>query len=84
MKKGGAFKLVFQAKYLLFIALLMMFPNWVNTTGLLLQMFIVSRILKYFGARIALYILPFIALGGISPHGILPDSEHYILGENRR
>lgn len=134
LKKGGAFKLVFQTKYLLFIALLMMFLNWVNTTGeyilrrtvkqtaeelvttaevqnlagqyvlehsdtgtdaetlrteyllehtekyignfyakfytvvniagLLLQMFIVSRILKYFGVRIALCILPFIALGG--------------------
>ncbi len=133
-KKGGAFKLVFRTKYLLFLALLIMFLNWVNTTGeyilgrtvkqtaeelvsaeevrnladqyvsehsdsgknaetlraeyfleytekyignfyakfytvvnitgLLLQMFIVSRILKYFGVRIALCILPFIALGG--------------------
>ncbi|MEJ2245655.1 MAG: Npt1/Npt2 family nucleotide transporter [Acidobacteriota bacterium] len=138
-KKGGAFRLVFKTKYLLFIALLMMLLNWVNTTGeyilgktvqrtaeelaatpevqdeadqyaleqsgagetdvnreagaprsryiqeyteeyignfyakffttvniagLLLQLFIVSRILKYFGVRIALLILPLIALGG--------------------
>jgi len=139
LKKGGAFRLVFQTKYLLLIALLMMFLNWVNTTGeyilgrtveqtanelvstleiqdradqyareqsnsetidrarytetikseylqkyteeyiasfyakffttvniagLLIQLFLVSRILKYFGVRIALLILPFIALGG--------------------
>ena len=138
-KKGGAFRLVFKTKYLLFIALLMMFLNWVNTTGeyilgktvqrtaeelaatpevldqadqyaleqtgaakidanreagalqsryireyreeyignfyakfftvvniagLLLQLFMVSRILKYFGVRTALLILPLIALGG--------------------
>lgn len=138
-KKSGAFRLVFSNKYLLFIALLILFLNWVNTTGeyilgrtveqtakeltatvdfqeqadqyvqehsdtnsdeiaedaqelhaeyvreytgkyignfyakfytvvniagLLLQMFVVSRILKYFGIRIALLILPFIALGG--------------------
>jgi AAA family ATP:ADP antiporter len=36
----------------------------VNITGLLLQLFIVSRTLKYFGVRIALLILPLIALGG--------------------
>ena len=139
LKKGGAFKLVFQTKYLLLIALLMMSLNWVNTTGeyilgrtvqqtardlvatteiqdranqyalgqtkaerpdgaratetlkaefiheytveyignfyakfytvvnlagLLLQLFVVSRILKYFGVRVALLILPFIAMGG--------------------
>ena len=31
--KSGAFRLVFKNKYLLLIALLMMFLNWVNTTG---------------------------------------------------
>jgi AAA family ATP:ADP antiporter len=135
--KGGAFKLLFQTKYLLLIAFLTLFLNWVNTNGefilglnvqhaaekkveelklqnnndtkeinlnqtkdienintvnneeyyqeykekfvgkfyadfytyvniagLLLQLFIVSRILKYFGIRIGLLILPFIALGG--------------------
>jgi len=36
----------------------------VNLAGLLMQLFLVSRILKYFGVRVALLILPFIALGG--------------------
>lgn len=154
-EKGGAFQLVFKNRYLLMIALLMMFLNWVNTTGefilgqtveneakasvressvvnelekstlekikreqpteeevtsvssirelsdinrakankyieesredyvkeyigkfyseffgivnlagLLLQLFIVSRILKYLGVRIALLVLPIIALTG--------------------
>jgi AAA family ATP:ADP antiporter len=40
------------------------FYTYVNITGLLLQLFIVSRILKYLGFRIALLILPLIALGG--------------------
>jgi len=31
--KGGAYRLVFGNKYLLMIALLMLFLNWVNTTG---------------------------------------------------
>ena len=133
--KGGAFRLVFASKYLLLIALLMFFLNWVNTTGeyilsrvvtekaeetaiteltddaknskaessegvesdtavepskeeikerqeihigkfyggyystvglvtLLIQLFLVSRILKYFGVRIALLFLPIIAFGG--------------------
>lgn len=109
LKKEGAFKLVFQHKYLLMIAFLILFTNWVNTTGeyilgqtvtdaaaeairsgraggltekqfigkfyadfftvvnltgLLIQLFIVSRILKYLGIRIALLVLPLIALGG--------------------
>ena len=130
--KGGAFRLLFSSKYLILIALLMMFLNWVNTTGeyilgrtvqnaaeksvaadtaveadqennseasdissaaklsqderkdrirkyvikfygdffsvvnlvaLLVQLFLVSRILKYLGVRVALLILPVIALG---------------------
>ncbi len=36
----------------------------VNIVGVLVQLFLVSRILKYFGIRIAILILPFIALGG--------------------
>ena len=32
-KGGGAFALVFQTRYLLLIAFLLMFLNWVNTTG---------------------------------------------------
>jgi AAA family ATP:ADP antiporter len=109
MPKGGAFQLVMKSRYLLLIALLMLFLNWVNTTGeyilgrtvtdaaakavaagateglslgeyigkfyadfftivnlvgLLMQLFIVSRVLKYLGVRIALMALPVIALGG--------------------
>ena len=109
LKKGGAFQLVFQHKYLLLIAFLILFVNWVNTTGeyilgrtvseaaakaitsgkaggltekqyigkfyadfytvvnltgLLVQLFIVSRILKYLGIRTAILVLPLIALGG--------------------
>lgn len=36
----------------------------VNVAGLLIQLFLVSRILKYFGVRVALVILPVIALAG--------------------
>jgi ATP:ADP antiporter, AAA family len=36
----------------------------VNVVGLLLQLFVVSRILKYFGAKVAVLVLPFIALTG--------------------
>ncbi len=107
--KGGAFQLVWSNRYLLLIAFLMLFLNWVNTTGeyilgrviardavaavaagtaggldvggyigkfyadfflivnivgVLTQLFLVSRILKYFGTRIALLFLPVIAMGG--------------------
>jgi ATP:ADP antiporter, AAA family len=109
LEEGNAFKIVFQHKYLLLIALLMLVLNWVNTTGeyilsrtiktaamaaiaagsmggmsegqfigkfyadffsvvnvvaLLFQLFLVSRVLKYMGVRIAILILPVIALGG--------------------
>jgi AAA family ATP:ADP antiporter len=105
--KGGAYRLVFGNRYLLMIAMLILFLNWVNTTGeyilgrvvseraadavartpglteatyigkfyadfygvvnvagLVTQLFFVSRILKYFGVRVAVMILPVIALAG--------------------
>ncbi|HWP49550.1 MAG TPA: hypothetical protein VNM22_20495 [Candidatus Limnocylindrales bacterium] len=107
--KGGGFQLVIKSKYLLLIACLMLFLNWVNTNGeyilgktvskaaieavasgnsgglsekefigkfysdfftwvnmlgLLAQLFLVSRILKYLGIQIAILILPIIALSG--------------------
>ena len=145
-EKGGSFKLVFKTKYLLLIALLMLFTNWVNTTGeyilgrtvqknaeelaadpdvaekasryayerlgegdaedetiskitskyiqsyteeyigkfyakfytgvnlagLLVQLFLVSRILKHLGIRIALLVLPAIALGGYFVIAFIP------------
>ena len=107
--REGGFQLVVGTKYLLYIALLVLLANVVNTTGefllsrkvaetagqavasgaaggltegqfiggfyaryflwvniltAVLQLFIVSRILKYFGVRVALMILPLVALGG--------------------
>jgi AAA family ATP:ADP antiporter len=37
---------------------------WVNLVGVLTQMFLVSRVLKYFGVRAALFALPLVSLGG--------------------
>jgi AAA family ATP:ADP antiporter len=124
MSKQGAFRLVLGTRYLLFIALLMMVLNWVNTNGefilgnsvaesvkrmaaaqlgsgaspeevdrfvrvgigefyatfftgvnvlgLLVQLFLVSRVLKYLGVRVALMILPAIALGGYALLAMIP------------
>jgi ATP:ADP antiporter, AAA family len=105
----GTFRLVFSDRYLFLIALLMLFLNWVNTTGeyilgrtlsraaeasvaagtaggltvseyigrfysdyffyvnalgLLLQLFVVSRLIKYFGVRTGVLVLPLLALTG--------------------
>jgi AAA family ATP:ADP antiporter len=107
--EGGGFQLVIKNKYLLLIACLILFLNWVNTNGeyilgktvaraaaeavvsgtsgglsekefigkfysnfftwvntigLLTQLFLVSRIFKYLGIQVAILILPVIALGG--------------------
>jgi AAA family ATP:ADP antiporter len=113
--KEGAYKLIFQNRYLLLIALLILFLNWVNTTGeyilgrvvseeairavagdpgmkesifigkfysdfylvvnfvgLGIQLFLVSRILKYLGVRAALLFLPVIALFGYAMIIFLP------------
>lgn len=150
LPKGGAFRLVLRQRYLLYIALMLLFLNWVNTTGeyilgrtvteaarqavatpevqaeamkfaenpatgenlptlnpaekrqsridefnenweknyigkfyadfytivnlvgLLLQLFVVSRIFKYFGIRAAILILPVIALFGYLVVAFLP------------
>jgi AAA family ATP:ADP antiporter len=106
---GSAFGLVLRHRYLVLIALLILFLNWVNTTGeyilgrtvsaaaraavaegtagglsegaligkfyadfytvvniagVVIQLFLVSRILKYLGVRTALLFLPVIAFGG--------------------
>lgn len=44
------------------------FFTWVNMLGAAIQLFLVSRILKWFGVRIPLFVLPAIAFGG---YGIL-------------
>ena len=115
---GGrsAFALVLSNKYLLFIGLLMLVYNLVNTTGeyilgktvvsvftathgataagmdekkvigefygnfftlvnllsAAIQAFLVSRILKYFGVRVALLVLPLVAFGGYLSMAFLP------------
>jgi AAA family ATP:ADP antiporter len=40
------------------------FMMYFNLLGMIIQLFIVSRVFKWFGVRVALFILPFIALGG--------------------
>jgi AAA family ATP:ADP antiporter len=108
----GGFKLVFQQRYLLLIALFILVLNtvnttgeyilgktigdeaarhtaalagaapgsdpkeqwigafyadfffWVNLVGAIGQLFLVGRIMKWFGVRVALFVLPVIALGG--------------------
>ena len=109
LEKGGAFRLVFKSRYLIFIAFFVLLMNFVNTNGvymldtvaktsavnaieagtaggldqgqylttffasfynimnlfaMFVQLFIVSRIFKWFGVRTAIFILPAIALGG--------------------
>jgi AAA family ATP:ADP antiporter len=44
----------------------------VNLLALLLQAFVVSRIFKYAGVRVALFILPAIALGGYTMIALMP------------
>jgi ATP:ADP antiporter, AAA family len=44
----------------------------VNVVGLLLQLFVVSRILKYFGVKVAVLILPLIALTGYTILALAP------------
>jgi ATP:ADP antiporter, AAA family len=47
------------------------FFRWVNLVGVLIQALLVSRIFKYLGLRVALFILPVIALGGYAAIGLL-------------
>ncbi|MBZ0267240.1 MFS transporter [bacterium] len=115
MGNTGAYRLVFGNRYLLSVALLILFLNWVNTTGeyilgrvvtqaaeaaaaadpsidvarwigkfyadffgvvnivgLLVQLLLVSRILKYLGVRVALLILPLIAAVGYGFAAFVP------------
>jgi ATP:ADP antiporter, AAA family len=46
--------------------------TWVNLVSFLMQAFLVSRIFKYAGVRVALFILPAIALGGYTMIALLP------------
>ena len=44
---------------------------WVNLIGVLVQMFLVSRIFKYFGVRAALFVLPVIAFGSYGAFAVI-------------
>jgi AAA family ATP:ADP antiporter len=45
----------------------------VNIAGMLLQLFVVSRVVKYLGVPVALYILPVVALGSYALAAIIPS-----------
>lgn len=45
---------------------------WVNTIGALVQLFLVSRIFKYLGLRVALLVLPVVAFGSYSMMAFMP------------
>ena len=44
---------------------------WVNLVGVLIQMFLVSRIFKYMGIRAALFVLPVIAFGSYAAIAVI-------------
>jgi len=48
------------------------FFTWVNAVSILIQAFLVSRVLKYFGVRGALLVLPVVALAGYTTLAFLP------------
>ncbi|HEY2775206.1 MAG TPA: Npt1/Npt2 family nucleotide transporter [Candidatus Binatia bacterium] len=48
------------------------FFAWVNTVGLITQLFLVSRIVKKFGVQLAVLVLPLVALTGYSAIGLAP------------
>ena len=48
------------------------FFSWVNGVGLVLQLLVVSRVMKYLGVGVGLYILPLVALGGYGTLAIAP------------
>ena len=117
----GSFALVFKTRYLLYIAILILLLNWINTNGqslldflitdraeqavatgtaggldagryigtfyagfdkwvniaaLFIQLFLVSRIMKYLGVHIAIMILPLIALGSYALIAVYPVLEY--------
>ena len=109
LERGGAFRLVFKSRYILYIAFFVLLLNFINTNGVFMldtvaegaavkaietgtaggldkgqyltkffagfynimnlfamfvQLFVVSRIFKWFGVRVAIFFLPALALGG--------------------
>jgi len=62
-EKEGAFIGAFYAEYF----------QVVNVAGMLLQLFVVSRIVKFIGVRYAVCILPLVALGSYAVAAIVPS-----------
>ena len=60
------------------------FFSVVNVVSLLLQLFLVSRIVKYLGVRLAIMILPVIAVGGYALLAFFPAARGRPLGEDGR
>ena len=48
------------------------FFGWVNLAGMAVQLFLVSRVFRYIGVRMALFIVPCIAMGGYSLLALAP------------
>jgi AAA family ATP:ADP antiporter len=111
IEPGNAFGFVLRNRYLLLMALMLLFNNWVNANGeyilgrivsqaaaeattaqpdqfiasfysgyfgavnllgMLLQLFVVSRVIKYIGVPIAVCILPLIVMGAYATIVMLP------------
>ena len=62
-EKEGAFIGAFYADYF----------QVVNIAGMLLQLFVVSRVVKHFGVRVAVCILPVVALGSYAVAALIPS-----------
>jgi AAA family ATP:ADP antiporter len=45
---------------------------WINALGVVLQLFAVSRVIKYFGVKVALILVPIASLGGYTASLIAP------------
>ena len=114
LEEGNAFGFVFRNRYLLLLALMLLFNNWVNANGeyilgrivkeaaeaamgagsghesefiagfyaryfgvvnlvgMMLQLFVVSRVIKYIGVPVAVCLLPAIVLGSYAMIVALP------------
>jgi ATP:ADP antiporter, AAA family len=46
--------------------------GWINLVGVILQLFVVSRVLTRFGVRAALFVLPFVAFGAYGIIAVAP------------
>jgi AAA family ATP:ADP antiporter len=54
---------------------------WVNVVGLVIQLFLVSRIIKYGGFRVAFLVFPVVALASASAITVIPTLEAVRIGK---